>query len=223
VGTAWPLQVAPTGDKSLVWPFAVLLGGLFIPDLVASTVACWAWVSHRHPTLGTLTWLLLTAGWLLPFTAWLHFNIIKHALIKLLGACSPCTATQSHVSTASTPHESAAATLSQVVDPMRYLAFRSTVMAVTEDPISMAVTSVFYVVNKRYLGQLLATPTYCISMLLSGMHVATEAWEHFPAMRGGLGGCLAGVCNLQPEGKGADGEEHILPVAGVPQSVELTV
>jgi hypothetical protein len=208
-----------------VWPFGVLLGGLFIPDLVASTVACWTWVSHRHPTSGILTRLLLTTAWCLPFMAWLHFTIIKYCLFKLPGACLSRTATQPHnQSTASAQgKESAAATLSQVVDPMRYLAFRSTLMAVTEDPISMGVTSAFYLVNKQRLGQVLGTPAYCISMLLSGMHVATEAWEHFPTMRRGLCGCLAGVCNLQPEGEGADGEEHVLPVAGVPQSVELKV
>jgi hypothetical protein len=208
-----------------VWPFAVLLGGLFIPDLAASTVACWTWMSHRRPTSGILSRLLLTAAWLLPFTAWLHFNIIKYFLFKLPGACPSRTATQpSHnESTAAQAQESAAANLSKVVDPMRYLAFRSTVMAVTEDPISMGVTSAFYLVNKQHLGQVLATPTYCISMLLSCMHVATEAWEHFPTMREGLGGCLGGVCDLQPEGKGADGERPTPPVAGAAQSVDLTV
>jgi hypothetical protein len=207
-----------------VWPFALLLGGLFIPDLGASTVACWTWVSHRHPTSGILPRLLLTAAWLLPFTAWLHFNIIRYVLLDLLVACPSRTATQSHESTPAEPHERAAATLSQVVDPMKYLALRSTVMAVTEDPISMGVTSAFYLLNRQQLlGQVLATPTYCISMLLSGMHVATEAWEHFPTMRGGLGGCLAGVCNLQPEDKAADGERPVLPVAGAAQSVQLTV
>jgi hypothetical protein len=267
------LQVAPSEDNSLVWPFVVLLGGLFVPDLVASAVACWAWVCHSRPSSGRPMRLLLATAWLLPFTVWLHFNIIQRVASKVVHVCpsraaarlqestaaqpqkstavlpqestvvlpeestavlpqestvvlpqesaamlpQESTAVQPQESTAvlpqeskavlpTLPHESAAAALSQVVDPVKYAALLSAVMACTEDPISMGMTSVFYVANKQRLGQVLSTPTYCVSMLLSCVHVLKEAWEHFPALRQGVGAHLAGVCSLQPGDRGAAGE-----------------
>jgi hypothetical protein len=201
----WLLQVAPKGPGDKVLPFAMLLGGLFVPDMVAATVACWTWVSHERPLSDTRRRLLLTTGWLLPFTAWLHVNLIKDVLL------SKGTETYRSCSGAQPAGEGTAAGLSRVVDPIKYMALRSAAMAVTEDPVSMGVTSAFYLLNKQQLGQVLSTPAYCISMTLSCMHLLMEAWEHFPRMRQGLGGCVAGLCSLQP------------PAGGLKEGLELAV
>jgi hypothetical protein len=135
---------------------------------------------------------LLTAGWFLHFTAWLHFELLRQLVASWVAVCFPPAATQARA-------EIKAAPLSKVVASGKYAALLSAIMAATEDPISASVTSIFFLVNKQSMGQLVSTPAYCVSMVCSCVHMLMEAWEHFPHIRKGLGGCLAGLCNLQPQ------------------------
>jgi hypothetical protein len=86
---------------------------------------------------------------------------------------------------------------------------------------------VFFVVNKRALGQVLTTPAYCLAMALSCAHLVTVAWEHLPAMRSwkSLRACLGRVRSLQPatpEGDGTGNHSTLQTVsAGVPPQPQV--
>jgi hypothetical protein len=167
------LQVAPRGEGSRVWPFVVLLAGLLIPNVAAPLMACWAWVGHRYPQSGTPMKLLLTALWVLPFTLWLAGYLI----CRCVGWCL-----------ASAPSKDAcaqaeSASLDHLIDPVKYAALVSALIAVTADPIFAAVASVCFMQNNRALGQqVLTTPAYCVSMAFTSAHLATALWEHSAAM-----------------------------------------
>jgi hypothetical protein len=183
------VQVLPKGHDSMVWPFFALLGGLVTPGLVACAVDLWTKHSYFD---GSKCWMLVK---LLAIVAWLpqtyalghSFGMVKYTLDCVFGMCFSQRAAQ--------PQGLCDICIE---NPVEYVALLSAVMAVTEDLVFMGVASMLHLFTRQSTGPLLSTPAYCVSMLLSCMHVLMEAWEHFPGIHQDFGGCLAGVCSLPP-------------------------
>jgi hypothetical protein len=184
------MQVLPNGLNSMGWPFFALLGALLTPGLVACAVDTWTKLSciFEDSVCWTI-YVLLAVVVYTPsnYLLWHLLFMVTYTVSSVFYMCFSRSATQ----------QDAVGACGYFEHPVKHVALLSAVMAVTEDLVFMGVASMLYLVNRQSTGTVVSTPAYCVSMLLSCMHVLMEAWGHCPGIRQAFGGCLADVCCLQ--------------------------